>query len=88
MKSIAKSNEARLQRGARSRAARMRDGAERSQSPLATQFEEIAVDSELSDADIDLENLDFEGVEDEEGADADWLADRDFAMEIARQALH
>ena len=79
MKSVSKSNGSRAQRAARTGVAMSRKTTH-----------DFLDDVELEALDEDLERLDLDRI-DEGGDDdsmTDWVSDRDFALQIARGALH
>jgi hypothetical protein len=52
---------------------------------------DLALDEDVAwdaiDEDIDLENFDYNSIDDADAQSGDWLADRDLALQIAQGAL-
>ena len=66
----------------------------RSSRPAPRSGRDLALDDaaderwDAIDEDIDLEDFDYNSIEDADSASGDWLADHDLALEIAQRALH
>ena len=91
MKSISKSNGSRPRRGTNGNVS-MGDGREAALRASSERLNDaLDMGWDAAEEDLDLEHFDVEAIEDGLDDDApmtDWVADRDFALQIARGVLH
>jgi hypothetical protein len=89
MKSISKTTGARSQRPGQPTASLSKGTKRKTRIARDVALDDVVDERwDAIEADIDLEDFDYDSIDDADPASGDWLADRDLALEIAQRALH